>query len=267
MKQSDSVTPTHQARRSPAPGPYPVQTTLLDGFPAVPGPLCAWCEGSLPGARGTFCSRRCRQAAWRFRRRLGALDRSTTTASPLPAGARFAYADPPYPGLSRRYYGREESFAGEVDHRKLIASLTAGEYAGWALSTSARALREVLPLCPPDVRVCAWVKPGGVPRTTFGLHNRWEVLLVLPGRRLRPGICDWLFAFPARGWGNLVGRKPVAFCAWLFQCLGMVPGDHLEDLFPGTGAVARAWAEVGRWSAPASSLEERAGRRRSTVSA
>jgi len=36
-----------------------------------------------------------------------------------------------------------------------------------------------------------------------------------------------------------------AFCAWLFDCLGMVPGDSLEDLFPGTGIVARAWRNVG----------------------
>ena len=29
---------------------------------------------------------------------------------------RFAYADPPYPGLSARYYRNEPTFAGEVDH-------------------------------------------------------------------------------------------------------------------------------------------------------
>lgn len=261
MKESRTVAPDHQARLEPALAPNSLQTTLLDGLPVGSEAVCAWCEGTLPGARGTFCSRRCRQAAWRFRRRLGAVAERSLNASPLQPGAHFAYADPPYPGLSKRYYGREASFAGEVDHRALLASLTNGQYSGWALSTSARALRELLPLCPPDVRVCAWVKPGGVPRTTFGLHNRWEVLLVVPGRRLRPGVSDWLFAYPARGWGNLVGRKPVAFCAWLFQCLGMVPGDHLEDLFPGTGAVARAWSEVGRWNAPTTSLEERAGRR------
>ncbi len=41
-----------------------------------------------------------------------------------------------------------------------------------------------------------------------------------------------------------MGRKPVAFCAWLFDLLGMVPGDELVDLFPGTGAVTRAWREL-----------------------
>jgi len=49
---------------------------------------------------------------------------------------------------------------------------------------------------------------------------------------------------PARFGGELPGRKPIAFCAWLFDCLGMVPGDTLDDLFPGTGIVARAWGEL-----------------------
>ncbi len=51
---------------------------------------------------------------------------------------------------------------------------------------------------------------------------------------------------PARGGGDLIGRKPLAFCAWLFEALGMLPGDELVDLFPGTGIVGRAWAELSR---------------------
>jgi hypothetical protein len=42
-----------------------------------------------------------------------------------------------------------------------------------------------------------------------------------------------------------MGRKPLAFCAWLFDLLGMRPGDELEDLFPGTGIVSKAWASLG----------------------
>lgn len=141
-------------------------------------------------------------------------------------------------------YRDQPSFAGEVDHRKLIASLEAS-YDGWALSTAADALRDVLPLCPSRVRVCAWVKPIGVSSRTFGLHNTWEPLLVAPGRELRPGKRDWLSAQPARGGGDLIGRKPIAFAAWLFDCLGMLPGDRLDDLFPGTGIVARAWESLG----------------------
>ncbi len=58
----------------------------------------------------------------------------------------FAYADPPYPGTAAKYYRLEPTYAGEVDHRALVASLLQERYAGWALSTSSKALRDVLPL-------------------------------------------------------------------------------------------------------------------------
>jgi hypothetical protein len=57
---------------------------------------------------------------------------------------------------------------------------------------------------------------------------------------------DWLRAQPARNGGNLPGRKPLAFCAFLFAALGMIPGDELIDLFPGTGIVSRAWKNLSR---------------------
>lgn len=157
---------------------------------------------------------------------------------------RFAYADPPYPGTARKYYGKRKEFAGEVDHPSLVDRLTKGGYDGWALSTSARALRLVLPLCPPEARVCAWVKPGGAPPGTNGLHNVWEAVIVLQGRRMKPGRRDAIYIHPARGGGDLPGRKPLKFCTWLFQAMGMRLGDHLEDLFPGTGIVTRAWREL-----------------------
>ncbi len=147
---------------------------------------------------------------------------------------RFAYADPPYPGMAWRCYRGEE-----VDHVELVARLVT--YDGWALSTSARALSYVLPLCPSDARVCAWVKPIGASSRTYGLHNTWEPVIVGPGRQLRPGTRDWLSAQPARLEGTLIGRKPTSFCAWLFELMGMLPGDSLDDLFPGTGIVARSW--------------------------
>lgn len=196
---------------------------------------CDWCGGPLTDRRADarFCSRRCRQSAFRIRRR-----QHIETRAGLPM--RFAYADPPYPGMARSLYACDE-----VDHAALIASLLEG-YDGWALSTGAYALREVLPLCPPGVRVCAWVKPIGVSSKTLGLHNAWEPVIVSPGRRLRPGKRDWLAAQPARGNGTLIGRKPEAFCVWLFGLLGMLPGDDLADLFPGTGIIGRAWAELNR---------------------
>ncbi len=41
--------------------------------------------------------------------------------------------------------------------------------------------------------------------------------------------------------GALVGMKSAAFCEWVFRQLGAEPGDEFADLFPGSGAVSRAW--------------------------
>lgn len=184
--------------------------------------------------RRRFCGQKCRQAAFRLRRSSETLER---TSRPLV----FAYADPPYPGYARKLYRRRE-----VNHEQLVLELESSGYAGWALSTSSKALRDVLPLCPPRARIAAWVKPIGVSSKTFGLHSTWEPLIVCQGRALRPGVRDWLSAQPARRGGTLPGRKPLAFCAWLFRILGMLPGDELVDLFPGTGIVARSWRELSR---------------------
>lgn len=153
---------------------------------------------------------------------------------------RIAYADPPYPGQARKRYGTKE-----VDHRQLLKQLKA--FDGWALSTSAKGLRTVLPLCPPEARVASWTKQQHANPQTRGIHNVWEAVIVKPARNLRPGVPDSLMAANARGGGeHLIGRKPITFSAWLFGLLGMQAGDSLVDMYPGTGAVARAWAELGR---------------------
>jgi len=42
--------------------------------------------------------------------------------------------------------------------------------------------------------------------------------------------------------GRVIGAKLAAECLWNFQLLGAGPADTLDDLFPGYGAVTRAWA-------------------------
>lgn len=203
--------------------------------------VCSWCRGALPTdarADSVFCSQRCRQAAWRVRRRHLV---QTRNARPMV----MAYADPPYPGKAFLYRDQPD-FGGEVDHPALVASLLAS-YDGFALSTSSAALGDVLPLFTRPYRVCAWVKPIGASAITNGIHNTWEPLIVVPGRCLAPGKRDWLSAQPARkGGSDLIGRKPEAFACWLFGLLGLLPGDQLVDLFPGSGMIGRAWAEVCR---------------------
>src|SRR5437773_7763207 len=192
-------------RRLPSP------TAIVASDVVSDGPRCAWCGGARsPRHDARYCSRRCRQAAFRLRKRgdVSSTDRPATAAAG--PGLVFAYADPPYPGLAKKRYGREPTYAGEVDHAALVASLLQGGYAGWALSTSSKSLRDVLPLCPPGARVCAWVKPHGASPLTYGLHNCWEVVIVVSGRHRRPGVRDWLSALPARGGGELPGRKPIA---------------------------------------------------------
>ena len=37
------------------------------------------------------------------------------------------------------------------------------------------------------------------------------------------------------------GAKPERFCFWVFEGLNLLPDDDFCDLFPGSGAVGRAW--------------------------
>jgi hypothetical protein len=159
----------------------------------------------------------------------------------------MAYADPPYPGQAARHYGDHPDYAGEVDHAELVARLELEYPDGWALSTSSPALRDVLPLCPTDVRVMAWVKPFAAFKRNVRVAYAWEPVIVKVAERL-PGAIptrDYV-AEPITLRRGLVGAKPDAFCRWLFAAMGLRPDDVLHDLFPGSGAVARAWEA---WSA------------------
>jgi hypothetical protein len=221
--------------------------TTLDPWP------CEWCGAPTTAldARGIpsrFCGKRHRQTAYRIRKRTGALG-PRTVGTPL----RFRYHDPPYPGHAWRYKD-QDSYGGEVDHVAMIGEAerrrVAGELAGYAISTSAAALRFVLGCCPPCAHVCPWVKPSNMSATAFGLSNSWEPVIVVGGRVSgRGGVPDYLVAATARGDDcDLVGRKPLAFSAFLFRALGMLPGDVLEDAYPGSGDVGKAWDEVSRSS-------------------
>jgi len=157
---------------------------------------------------------------------------------------RLAYADPPYPGKAWLYKGHSD-YAGEVDHAALIASLAG--YDGWALSTSAAALPAVLRLCPPGVRVAAWHR-GARPAASWQPLPAWEPVIYVPGRPADPArgrradsLVHGVSAMTTLP-GRVTGTKPPAVCAWIFDLLGTAPGDTLDDLFPGSGAVSRAWA-------------------------
>ena len=196
------------------------------------------------------CSTRCRQARNRFAQGVGVAPAGVAGGRPL----RLAYADPPYPGLSRKYYGNHPDYAGEVDHASLIASLSA-DFDGWALSTSAAALPDVLASCPPGVRVAAWHRYER-PTRSAGPLNAWEPVLFAGGRlRVAPAgehdashvdvrRVDSLVYRPGNRTtdpGRVVGSKPAVFIRWVFDLLGAQPGDQFTDVFPGSGGVTRAW--------------------------
>jgi len=151
---------------------------------------------------------------------------------------KFAYADPPYIGWAKRYYSADPRCA-EVDHLALISRLAEEYQDGWALSCSTPSLGAILAMCPPGIRVCAWVKPlcGSRPnvRPTFA----WEPVLLFGGRKDPKSVYvrDWIaVSKPMTGGGALlVGRKPAAVCLWILNLLGFEDGDTLDDLFPGTG--------------------------------
>lgn len=208
--------------------------------------VCEWCGNTFNTVRPSqakFCGRRCRQARWRW-------GICATTAAAADRPMRFAYADPPYPDCADYYPEKTE-----VDHPSLVHQLREGYPDGWALSTSAEYCRDVWSLCP-EARLFVWARPVLRVKSARPL-NAWEALLVVGGRPgpsdQVPDVEDLLVyrgryrAFP----GALVGMKPPQFCTWLFQAIGARPGDELVDLFPGSGAVGRAWRDYcGRGTEP-----------------
>lgn len=160
-----------------------------------------------------------------------------------PSVCRFAYADPPYPGQSKKHYEDHPDYAGEVDHAELIERLTDEFPDGWALSTNPSCLRDLLPLCPEKHRVLAWVKPFAAWKRNHWPAYAWEPVILVGGRSCystRQTPRDFV-SEPITMRRGVSGAKPLAFCLWLFDCLGCLPDDELVDLFPGSGAVAQAW--------------------------
>ena len=163
---------------------------------------------------------------------------------------RFAYADPPYPGQSKRWYENHPDYAGEVDHAELIGRLCRDYPDGWALSTSAAALREVLILCPADVRIAIWHVTSRNLRGNGRWELNWEPVIIRGGRQEHGSapIISSVLACGALTGGcsnfenhSLPGQKPSAFCRWVFGLLGARHGDEVDDPFPGSGAVGREW--------------------------
>lgn len=168
---------------------------------------------------------------------------------------RLAYADPPYLGQGSRHYDDPE-YDKLGAHERLIQRLVDEYPDGWALSASSPSLRLLLPLCPEDVRVAAWVKPFCAFKRGVRPAYAWEPVIFRGGRNP-----PWFPHPPPPKNGQqttpkdyiaesitlkkgLTGAKPRAFCDWVIWLLNAQPGDTIDDLFPGTGIFTEAAESV-----------------------
>jgi hypothetical protein len=170
---------------------------------------------------------------------------------------RFAYADPPYLGccsLYDHYHPDGRCWDDLHTHKGLIGWLTTGYPDGWALSLSSPSLQQILPLCPNDVRVGAWVKPFHAYKKGVRPAYSWEPVIYRGGHNP-----PWEFHPPPEKDGEattpkdfhsanitlekgLTGAKPPSFCSWVLDLLNVRPDDIVDDLYPGTGVMADAIA-------------------------
>jgi len=161
---------------------------------------------------------------------------------------RFAYADPPYYGMGQKMYGYPE-WDEQARHVLLVQQLRNEYPDGWALSCNPRDLRWLLPVCPDDVRVCAWTKNYHRIRPSSAVQYAWEPVLLRGGRsvlRRNPLVRDWHNAAtpPRANWPGIPGAKPGTFCRWVLDMLGYdADQDELIDLFPGSGIMGAAAAQ------------------------
>ncbi len=146
--------------------------------------------------------------------------------------------------MGHRYDHPEAYVWDDIDHYyQFIKSLSDDYPDGWALSASSSSLYTLLPFCPKNIRIHAWVKPFAAFKKNVNPAFAWEPVLIIGGRP-RGDEMTYMRDFAAQNIElkkGLTGAKPEAICFWIFDSMNLRPGDTLVDLFPGTGAVSRAW--------------------------
>jgi hypothetical protein len=160
---------------------------------------------------------------------------------------KFAYADPPYRTRGARFYFHPE-WDNLTEHLQLIARLIDEYPDGWALSCRSVDLRDFLPACPDDTLVAAWTKPFlRLPYANVRIWRCWEPVIYRTTRRgttIGARVRDAYIGntLPTRD-GTIVGAKPQSFNRWIADLVGYIEGDTLDDLFPGSGGMARELAQ------------------------
>ena len=91
----------------------------------------------------------------------------------------------------------------------------------------------------------SWVKGFAAFKRNVSVAYAWEPVFVKAARKpvvsKRLVMRDWIEC-PITLRRGLTGAKPEAVCHWAFEMVGAHPDDVLHDLFPGTGAVTKAWS-------------------------
>lgn len=158
---------------------------------------------------------------------------------------RIGYADPPYIGCAHLYKTHPD-YAGEVDMAALIDRLQ-NEFDGWILHASAtpQSMAILAPLVEATgARWMSWVKGFAAFKRNVSVAYAWEPVIIAPCRKpvvsKRLVMRDWVECSITLRKG-LTGVKPEKVCHWAFEMVGARPDDELADLFPGTGAVTKAW--------------------------
>ncbi len=155
---------------------------------------------------------------------------------------KIGYADPPYIGCAHLYPEKTE-----VDHDLLIQRLEA-EFDGWVLHAAAtpKSMAILAPLVAVirGVRWCSWVKGFAAFKPNVPVAYAWEPVIIKSARKPtvngRLVMRDWIQE-PITLMRGMTGAKPENVCHWAFELVGAEPDDELSDLYPGTGAVTRAW--------------------------
>ena len=161
---------------------------------------------------------------------------------------KFAYADPPYLGCGRLYKAHHAEamiWDDPETHRALFERLFDEYPDGWALSCSSPSLEVLLPMVAGrGCRVSPWTKPFAIFKPNVNPAYAWEPIWRggRKGDRTRKTVRDWVSANITLRKG-LTGAKPPAVCKFVFDLMGVLPGDSLDDLFPGTGIVTTTLAE------------------------
>jgi len=161
---------------------------------------------------------------------------------------KIAYADPPYFGYGHLYNDTDIASAREYDDieawKRLIFDLSMN-YDGWAVSMTSGNLHDLLPLFPKEARIASWVKPFAAFKRNVRIAYTWEPVVFWPARdssKLGAQVGRDHLAEPITMRRGLTGAKPEAFCSWVLDLMGWVPGDRFTDLFPGTGVMDRVVA-------------------------